>query len=104
MKGDLSEIMLIYNEFVNNQLVETFIEAYGEEADIYGQEFYLSYQSGINIQIALKVNVYDFELTRHIEDETNKALYATQVIYNGARYNIVRHQSLKDDKVLLFCD
>jgi hypothetical protein len=96
---------LIYDAINGSTIQEMLVDVYVELADIYGKEFYMSYQAGINIQIAFKINKYDFYETEHIEKDTLKLKYASQLLYDGARYDIVRYQNLKDtDMILLLCN
>ena len=104
MSGDGGDAKLLYDIVIDGQIKEIETDVYVTMADIYGNEFYLSYQSGISVQCAFEVNSYDFEVTKHIETDTGKPLYATRLFYDGATYDIVRHQSLKStDKTLLIC-
>jgi hypothetical protein len=104
MSGESGDAKLIYNKLVNDEIVEVSIDTFITVADIYGQEFYLSYQSGIAVQCAFKVSSYDFEETKHIEADTGKPLYAIRLLYDGAKYDIVRHQAIKNtETTLLIC-
>lgn len=100
MNGDAK---LVYRKLVDGVIVDIETDVYINETEVFGQEFYLSYQSGIKVQYAFEVNKYDFLETEHVESETGKLLYATEILYRNAKYEIVRHQSIKGDKVLLLC-
>ena len=98
------DAILIYSKAVSSSVIDIEVPVFVDIVDVYGQEFYLSYQSGINVTMAFEVNKYDFEETKHIEQDTNKILYAAEILYEGAKYNIVRHQQIKDsDKILIIC-
>ncbi|MDF2609050.1 MAG: hypothetical protein K0R92_524 [Lachnospiraceae bacterium] len=104
MSGDSGDAKLIYLKLVAGAITEIEVDVYVKEVDIYGQEFYSSYQKGISVNNAFEVNCYDFEETKHIDVNTQKSLYATNLLYNGAKYDIVRHQSIKNsDRILLIC-
>lgn len=104
MSGESGDAKLLYNTVVDGAVVQIETNAFVTVADIYGTEFYASYQSGISVTCAFEVNSYDFEVTKHIEAETNKPLYATSILYTGAEFNIVRHQSIKNtENTLLIC-
>lgn len=104
MIGESNEAKLIYENLVDGQIVDVETNVFATMVDIYGNEFYLSYQSGINVQCAFEVNGFDFDETKHIEAETQRPKYATKILYEGAKYDIVRHQSIKNtEKVLLIC-
>lgn len=93
---------LVYKKASGKNIEEVKTEVFVKKVDVYGQEFHLSYQSGLKVQYAFEVNKYDFEETEHTDADTGKVKYASQLLYNGARYDIVRYQG-KDDKILLFC-
>ena len=96
---------LIYNKVTGKVIENVITDIYAEKTDVYGQEFHLSYQSGLKVQYAFKVNKYDFEASEHSDPNTGKAKYASEIKYNGAVYNIIRHQNIKDsDDVLLLCN
>lgn len=104
MRGEGGDAKLIYDIVIGDDIKEAITEVYVTVADIYGNEFYLSYQSGIAVQCAFEVNSFDFEETKHIEVDTGKPLYATRLSYDGATYDIVRHQAIKNtDKTLIIC-
>ena len=104
MIGEGGDAKLIYYVIESGSAVTKEVDVFIKEVDIFGNEFYTSYQSGINVNCAFEVNSYDFEETRHIDQDTNKPMYASEVEYNGARYNIIRHQSLKNSEdILLIC-
>ena len=104
MSGESGDAKLLYNAVIAGVIGPVETDVFVTVVDIYGQEFYSSYQSGINVTCAFEVNSYDFEVTKHIEADTNKPLYATTIIYDGAEFNIVRHQSIKNtEKTLLIC-
>jgi hypothetical protein len=96
---------LIYKATSGKLITDVITDIYVEKTDVYGQEFHLSYQSGLNVQYAFKTNRYDFESSEHKDPDTAKALFASQLKYDGAVYNIIRHQNIKDSNdVLLLCN
>lgn len=104
MIGETNEAKLIYEKNVDGEMVEVETDVFATVVDVYGKEFYLSYQSGINVQCAFEVNGFDFDETKHIEAGTHRSQYATKILYDGAKYDIIRHQSIKGtEKVLLIC-
>lgn len=104
MSGESGDAKLIYEHEVNKVLEQVEVNVFVTEVDIYGNEFYTSYQSGVNVTRAFEVNSYDFDVTKHIEADTGKALYATEILYDGAKYSIIRHQSIKNtERTLLIC-
>jgi hypothetical protein len=102
MSGESGDAILSYNYFDDGVMQKAEIPVFVTEVDIYGQEFYNSYQSGITVQCAFEVNSYDFEASKHIND--GKPAYASEIIYNEISYNIIRHQAIKNtEKTLLIC-
>jgi hypothetical protein len=104
VSGESGDAKLLHNAVVGGVATQIETNVFVKVVDIYGQEFYSSYQSGISVTCAFEVNSYDFEVTKHIEADTNKPLYATSILYGGAEFNIVRHQSIKNtENTLLIC-
>lgn len=81
---------LLHNVLVNGETTTVETEVYLNKKSVSGTEFYKAIQSGINPSITFETRTSDFELTRHLEADTNKPLYATQVKYDGAVYDIIR--------------
>ena len=100
----MEDAKLIYYTQNGSSADEVEIDVYVEEVDIYGKEFYMSYQSGINVSLALKVNKYDFVETEHRDTPSGPVKYASQVLYKGSKYKIIRHQNVdKEEKILMIC-
>jgi len=97
------DAVLIYDIFENEEIIQKEVEVFVDVVDIYGKEFYLSYQSGLDVKIAFEVNYFEFEETKHIEQYTNKPLYANKIRFEDAEFDIVRYQNIKDEKTLLVC-
>ncbi len=100
MFKDIAE--LIYYTVVDGVPTEQSLEVFVNKKSVYGSEFYTSYQSGINTTCIFELRSEDYELTRTIEEGTNKALYATRIRYEGALYDIVRPY-IKNGMVELTC-
>jgi hypothetical protein len=80
---------LIYYSFVDGAQTKNAIDTYAKQDALKGQGFNVSFQRGINNAIMLKVRSEDYEESRHIDEETGKAAYASQVFFCGALYDIV---------------
>ena len=65
-------------------------------------EFYSALQSALKPTQIFELRAEEWELTRHLEN--SKEVYATQLIYNGATYEIIRAFSKNDSMVELTCD
>jgi hypothetical protein len=83
-------INLIYYTVDGTSPQENSVEVYANKESITRQEFYMSFQSGLKPSIMFKVRLEDFEMTRNINQSTKKEQYATKVLYNGAKYDIIR--------------
>ncbi len=81
---------LIYYQVVNGEAVETKLEIFVNKKSVARQEFYASYQIGVTPTCIFEMRIEDFELTKTIEEGTNKPLYATRILYDGAIYDIIR--------------
>ena len=95
-------IKLIGHKKENGDYVEFSIEVFAEKKSVTRQEFYASYQVGINPSCTFEINADDWELTKTIEEDTFRPLYATNVEWEGARYDIIRTYE-KNDMVELTC-
>jgi hypothetical protein len=83
------DAQLIYNDVVNNKPIEVTTDTYAIESSVKGQGFQVAQVKGITNAIMLKVRAEDYEETRHIQQSTGKASYATKINFDGAIYDIV---------------
>jgi hypothetical protein len=96
---------LIYQVLNENKAEPVEIEVFLEQKSVSGTEFYKAIQSGINPEITFETRTCDYELTRHIEADTGKPLFATQIRYDGAVYDIIRayYKPNSHDKTVMIC-
>lgn len=67
--------------------------------------FFTSYQQGMKQTYIYKVNQSDWIQTKHLDPNTNSALFATSIIVEEVNYSIVRTYKEKDSNVLeLICE
>jgi len=99
------EGILIYDALINEILTTIETDVFLKKKSVSGTEFYKAVQSGITPSITFETRTIDFELTRHLEKDTNKPLYATQVKYDGAVYDIIRTYDKPnvDDITVIVC-
>lgn len=94
---------LIYYGVVNNKPVKKEIEVYVNKKSITRQEFYTSYQAGLNPKCIFEVRSIDYELTKQIDEDTHKPVYAAQIEYEGGVYEIIRTYEKQNGMVELTC-
>lgn len=98
------DAILLWEVLENNVLVSKSQTVFVSEGSITRQEFYLSQQSGMNPSMVLKLNTIDYDLTKHLEKDTNKPLYATKIQIDDAVYDIIRTYKPKDsEEIELIC-
>lgn len=83
-------------------VAETSYDEYVEKASVKRSEFYASMQTGMRPSIVFKIRSEDFEETKHIVN--TKAVYASIIEYDGARYNIIRNYTVGDGMTELVCE
>jgi hypothetical protein len=96
---------LLYDSLVNSEIITVDTEVFLNKKSVSGTEFYKAVQSGVTPSITFETRTSDFELTRHIEADTSKPLYATRVKYDGAVYDIIRTYDKPnvDDITVIVC-
>lgn len=95
---------LVWYTANGSNIEEHSIDVYVQEISVTRQEFYAAYQTDINPVIAFEMHKIDYEDTKHIDNDTKRSLYATEIIFNEAKYNISRTFWKKDsDKIELIC-
>lgn len=102
MFKDVAE--LIYFELVDSEITEKRIEVFVNKKSVARQEFYASYQIGVNPTCVFEMRVEDFEMSKTIEQGTNRPQYATKILYEDAEYNIIRTYEKADGMIELTCD
>lgn len=94
---------LIYKTVAGGVITDNKTPIYVEEKSVTRQEFLVSYQTGTNSAYLFEVRSEDYELTNHIDTETKKPSYATNLLIGDAVYDIIRHYSVGNGKVQLTC-
>lgn len=61
-------------------------------------EFYEAFRSGITVARVFEIRLEDYNLTEHTTANGKKA-YATQIVYDGGTYDIVR--AYRKDKAMI---
>lgn len=98
------DAVLLWEVVENGELVEKSQPVFVTEGSVTRQEFYASQQSGMNPSIVFTLNTIDYDLTKHLEQDTNKPLYATNIQVDGAEYGIIRTYKPKDsEEIELIC-
>jgi hypothetical protein len=100
-----SDGLLIYNTISEGEVKTIETEVFLEKKSVSGTEFYKAAQSGITPSITFETRTCDYELTRHIEQDTNRPLFATQVKYDGAIYDVIRtyEKPNENDITVIIC-
>lgn len=99
------EAVLIWDEFKAGEIIEKKQSVFVTEESVTRQEFYAGQQSGMNPTLVFKLNQIDYELTKHIEEDTKRPLYATKIEVDEAVYNIIRTYKQKDsEEIELICE
>jgi hypothetical protein len=96
-------VQLIYYTFSDGSTVKNIVDTYAKQDALKGQGFNVSFQKGINNAIMLKVRSEDFEESKHLNTETNKMEYATQISFDNAVYDIVWTYQKDNEYVELTC-
>lgn len=94
---------LIYYEVVNNKPVKKEVEVYANKKSVTRQEFYTSYQAGLNPKCVFELRSIDYELTKQLEEDTHKPIYAGQIEYEGGVYDIIRTYENQYGMIELTC-
>lgn len=98
------DAILKWDVYEDGSFKENSYPVYVSEESVKRQEFYASYQAGMNPIIVFNVNYLEFEETKHIDKDTKKPLYATQIEFDGALYDIIRTYRIKNsDNIELTC-
>lgn len=101
MFKDIAE--LVFYSYIDGEMEEIKHEVYVNRKSVKRQEFYTAYQSGLTASCVFELRVEDFEMTRTVESDTGKALYATRILYEGAIYEIIRTYEKEDGMIELTC-
>lgn len=98
------DAVLLWDVIENGETVTKKQNVFISEESVTRQEFYVSQQSGFNVQNVFKMNSIDFDLSKHLETDTMRPLYASQIIVDGAKYDIVRIYRKTDEEFIeLIC-
>lgn len=97
------EATLVYSVNAKNEngfpvQARTECHVYVREKSATRTEFYEAYRSGITVSRVFEVRLEDYNLTEHVT-ANNKKAYATQIVYDGATYDIVR--AYRKDKAMI---
>ncbi len=92
------EAKLMWDTSTDEGVKRNSVDVFVSDESVKRSEFYASYQSGVNSVCVFLINKYDFELSKHIEKDTNRPLYATSVMVEDAVYNIIRTFKKKDNE------
>lgn len=79
--------------------VEVKTEVFAERQSVKYTQKYLAMQAGVHPEIAIKIRMEDWELTKHIANSMPE--YATKVDIEGSVYNITDNYSPDGSKVIL---
>ena len=94
---------LLFYVVENDEIVEKRIPTYALEKSVTRQEYLVAYQTGTDSVYLFEVASEDYELTRHIDSDTMKPMYASRLEIEGAKYDIKRHYAVGNQKVQLTC-
>lgn len=94
---------LIYSVAENGEITEKEVETYAREKTVTRQEFLVSYQTGTDAVYVFEVSAEDYESTRHLDPNTKKPSYASQLKIEDALYDIKRHYGIGNQKIQLTC-
>lgn len=82
--------VLMWNVVENGSIISKSQNVFVMETGNVGQSFNISYQAGINTSYSFKMTRSDFELSRRIDNDTKKPLYASMIKFNDAIFDIVQ--------------
>jgi len=95
---------LIWNEIEDGVIIDKSQNVLVREDTFTSTEFYASYQIGTNQVYLFKMTKTDYELTKRIDADTKKPLYARKLKYKEAVYDIIQAHYIKDiDEIDLIC-
>jgi hypothetical protein len=98
------DAILLWELIENGEIVGKSQSVYVSEGSVTRQEFYVSQQSGMTPSIVFTLNSIDYDITKHLEADTNRPLYATKIKVDGAEYDIIRTYRPKDsEEIELIC-
>lgn len=80
-----------------NNVNEKQIIVFAEKKSVVRTEFYAAYGVGLNAKWTFNINPGDYEMTRFVIN--GEEFYASQLIYNGARFDIVRTYKTNADNM-----
>lgn len=86
MRND--KIILITNVPDGENISEKEFPVFAEKKSVARTEFYAAYGVGLNARWTFNINPGDYESTRVVLN--GEEFYASQIIYNEARFDIVR--------------
>jgi hypothetical protein len=84
------DALLTWKILESEEVVEKTLEVKVRCDTTSNDMFNASYQLGTATTYTFKLKNTDFDLTKHLEIDTNKPLYATTIQYDGANYNILK--------------
>ncbi len=99
------EAILKWTILEGEELVDKYLDVFVSEESVTRSEFYSSIQSGMQISRVFKMNIFEYQETKHLEKDTNKPLYATVIEVEGAVYDIKRTYSKKgSEDIEIICE
>lgn len=97
--------MIAWQEYINDELINKSVKLLVSEESIDRKEFNTSYQSGMAQTLVFKARWCDYEMTKHLDSNTNKPLYGTNLVIDNAEYNIIKTFREKHSEVIeLICE
>ena len=94
---------LIFYTIMDGEIIENTIPTYAQEKSVTRQERLVSYQTNTDSAYVYDVRSEDYELTKHIDKDTKKPIYASRIMVEEAVFDIVHHYSVGNGKVELTC-
>lgn len=85
-----SAAALIWDVVENGSIVTKTQDVFVMETGNTGQSFNISYQVGITTSYSFKLSKSDFELSKRIDNDTKKPLYASRIKFNEAEFDIIQ--------------
>lgn len=94
---------LIVYDTTQDETHENYYDVYVNKKSVSRQEFYASYQVGVNLSCIFELRTEDYEMTKLIEDGTNRPMYATKIKFENCVYDIVRSYDKPNGMTELTC-
>lgn len=96
---------LLWNVYENGELIEHSKDVLIRNDSLSSSQVATSYQTGLNLTYIFKMKASDYEATKRIDNDTKKPLYATNIQFGEAVYEIVRTDKKKSvNEIELICE